>query len=283
MNKFIIVGAGRRVQQDILPVLSFLGYKKEEIFIYAKTKKNILVRNIIYDVKKFNGIKKIDDKWIVYIAVPALINEFIIDQVLEINPRVKIIIETPINNFSLVNKYKNYNICVAEDAYFLGKYLLLKEFVKIKNFNLLFMYKSAYSYHGIAFIESLLSNIFFGFSFFGIYIGFCKKGIALIFGERKYEEGSIWLNSTKLNLPELTGPQKKLIGGYSDYDNLSYRFLDLKRIGLGNLINDFIKENFFSISLSEGYNHYRKSKMINEYNLKIIFKKLIKTVFNKLS
>tara|TARA_B100000989_G_scaffold188187_1_gene141667 strand:- start:11988 stop:12839 length:852 start_codon:yes stop_codon:yes gene_type:complete len=283
MTKFIIVGAGRRVQQDLLPALSFLGYKKEDVFIFAKTKKNILVRNIIYDVKKFTEIKEIDDKWIVYIAVPANISEFIIDQVLETNPRVKIIIETPINNFLLVNKYNNYNICVAEDAYFLGKYLILNEFIKIKNFNILFMYKSAYSYHGIAFIESLLSKIFFGFSVFGIYFGICKKGIALIFGEKKYEAGGIWLNSKKLNLPELTESEKKLIGGYTDFDNLSYRFLDLKRIGLVNLINNFIKENYFSISISEGFNHYKKSKIIDKYNLKIIFKKVIKTALNKLT
>ena len=56
--------------------------------------------------------------------------------------------------------------------------------------------------------------------------------------------------------------EKKLIGGYSDYDNFSSRFLELKRIGLAKLISDTMN-NVPTVSVHDGVNHVKKSKIIN--------------------
>ena len=277
--KFIIVGSGRRVQQDVLPVLSVLGVKKVNISIYAKREREILVRDVIYDVLNFKKLVLIQNECIVYLAVPHIVTEKIIARILDINQSVKIIIDTPINNISIVKKYNKFNICVSEDAAFLGKYLL-KNNLDIKKYNFLFLFKSAISYHAIAFIESLLSEILFHFSFFGIYVAVCKKGIAIILGKRNYEKGFICLNHSKIKFPKLSIEKQQLIGGLSNYDSVSYRFLELKRIGLFDLINNFINNSKESIPLSDGYSHFKKSKMINNYSIKRLLKIFAKTIIN---
>ena len=69
MKKFIIIGSGRRVQQDVLTSLSYLKIEKKNISIYANREKNILVRDDIYKVNIINKLKFIDIESIVYIAV----------------------------------------------------------------------------------------------------------------------------------------------------------------------------------------------------------------------
>ena len=153
--------------------------------------------------------------------------------------------------------------------------LLIKK-NQILTFNILFLYKSAYSYHGVAFIESILSRIIFHFSVFGLYFAFCKKGIAIVVGKDNYENGNIALNFKTIPFPSLNKLEIELIGGLSDYDSVSYRFLDLKRLGLKILIDNFLKKSNKLISLKQGFNQYRKSKMINLLGEGL--KKLIKLI-----
>ena len=110
----------------------------------------------------------------------------------------------------------------------------------------------------------------------------CKKGIAIIIGKRNYEKGFIWLNHSKINFPKLSIEKQQLIGGLSNYDSVSYRFLELKRIGLFDLINNFIYNSEDSIQLSDGYRHFKKSKMINNNRIKKILNFFLKTIFNNL-
>jgi len=277
MNKFLIVGSGRRVQQDIIPVLEYIGCKNKDISVYATREKKILVRDSIYDVFNFEKLKYIENDTIVYIAVPAAALRSVIELVLELNSSVKLIVDTPINSATVVNRFRGYNISVAEDAFFLGKYLLDSNLIH-KNFSLLTFYKSAMSYHGVAFIEVLLSQILLSFSLFGLYIAICKKGVAIIFGKKNYEKGNIWLNTSQLEFPLLSQREKELIGGLSNRDSVSSRFLDLKRIGLVYLINAVISNSSETIALSDGYRHFKKSKSINVYifeNIKKYLKKAL--------
>ena len=93
------------------------------------------------------------------------------------------------------------------------------------------MDKSAYLYHGIAFIESILDEIIFHFSLFGFYFAFCRQGIAIIRGANNYERGNIYLNFKSIPLPNLNKSEINLIGGLSNHDTVSYRYLDIKRLG----------------------------------------------------
>lgn len=272
MIKFIIIGSGRRVQQDVLPSLSSINVKKNEILIYANRERKILVRDDNYEVQNLKKLKFIENNSIVYIAVTKSAVESVTDFIINLSSTVKIIIDTPIYSRKFIKKYSNSNICVAEDAFFLGRYLTNYN-ITLSKFNVLVLHKSAMSYHGIAFIESLFDKIFFQFSFFYFHLGLSKKGISIIYGKKNYEKGNIYLNFNKIKFPILNENEIKLIGGRSDYDNLSYRFLDLKRIGLAHLLNDLIKNEKGYISLKDGYRHYKNGETIGKSPLFAFLKK----------
>jgi hypothetical protein len=285
MTKFIIIGSGRRVQQDVLPVLNSIGFDKSEIRIYASRIKTIFVRDTLYDVFNFNDIDEIGDDSIVYVAVTPSAIFKVVSQIILLNASVKIIIDTPINDISLVNNFKNNNIWVAEDAAYLGHFL--KNTINLNVFNVMILHKSAVVYHGIAFIESLLLNSSISFTVFGSHLMFCKKGIAIIIGKRDYENGEIWLNFKKLIFPNLNYSQIKLVGGLSDFDNVSYRFLELKRIGLEQMIQTILQNKTTDlINLTVAHEQFLKSQKINKYSFKKTLKYIVKffvpnTLLNK--
>ena len=68
--------------------------------------------------------------------------------------------------------------------------------------------------------------------------------------------------------------EEKLIGGRSDYDNVSYRFLDLKRLGLVHLLNDCINNEKGYISLKDGYKHFENGEIIGKSPLSIFLNKI---------
>jgi hypothetical protein len=285
MTKFIIIGSGRRVQQDVLPVLNSIGFDKSEIRIYASRIKTIFVRDTLYDVFNFNDIDEIGDDSIVYVAVTPSAIFKVVSQIILLNASVKIIIDTPINDISLVNNFKNNNIWVAEDAAYLGHFL--KNTINLNVFNVMILHKSAVVYHGIAFIESLLLNSSISFTVFGSHLMFCKKGIAIIIGKRDYENGEIWLNFKKLIFPNLNYSQIKLVGGLTDFDNVSYRFLELKRIGLEQMIQTILQNKTTDlINLTVAHEQFLKSQKINKYSFKKTLKYIVKffvpnTLLNK--
>ena len=275
MIKFIIIGSGRRVQQDVIPVLNSIGLSSKDIKIYATRNKEIFVRNNKYRVSKIEDLTHIDDKTYVYVAVPTNNLKIIITNILRINNSATLIVDTPINDSSILIEFKNSKIWVSEDAKYLG--FLLKKNIKLNKFNFMFFYKSAFAYHGIAFIESILSNCFFSFSVLGFFFMFCPDGIAIIFGKRDYERGKIILNMKRLNFPKLSNDDISLIGGLSNLDSLSYRFLELKRIGLKEMIIDILDNNVNQlVSLEEAYRHYKIAIKINRYSINSFLRRIYK-------
>ncbi len=271
-KKITIIGSGRRIQQDVIPVLINLGFSKKNISIFSKRKKRIFVRDSEYVVKSIKLLNYNNLNKYVYIAIPPNKLYVTIKKILKINSKSYIIVDTPIINNKIVNDFNNKKICVAEDAAYIFENLYDKN--KLYNLNCVLLYKSAFSYHGIAFIESVLSNIIFQISFLGLYIALCKKGVAVIIGSRNYEKGSIYLNFNKIPFPKLKKSDINLIGGLTDIDSVSYRFLDLKRLGLKLLISNFIRNSNQLIKLDEAFSQYKKSLTINYFS--ITLKKIIK-------
>jgi len=274
-NKLTIIGAGRRVQQDLIPVLTDLGYSQNNISIYAKSKRRIFVRNTFYEVSNINNLNRDSIEDFIYIAIPSKSVYKTLDKVFKINSEAKVIVDTPILSSEIVNNFSDKDICVAEDAAFLSKYLIKNKTLLL--YNILYMDRSAYFYHGIAFIESILSEIFFHFSLFSFYFAFCKKGVAIIRGPNNYEKGNIYLNFKAIPFPNLSKSEVNLIGGLSNFDSVSFRFLDLKRLGLKLLVRDFFEDKGHLISLKIAYSHFSKSKMINIYIDTL--KKVVKSLF----
>ena len=69
-KKITIIGSGRIIQQDVIPVLINLGFSKRNILIFSKRKKKIFVRDNEYHV---NPIKLLNGSHInqyTYIAIP---------------------------------------------------------------------------------------------------------------------------------------------------------------------------------------------------------------------
>lgn len=275
MTKFIIIGSGRRVQQDVVPVLNSIGLSSKDIKIYARRNKEIFVRNHKYRVSKIEELSYIPDKTYVYIAVPTNNLKITITNILRINNSTTLLVDTPINDSSILEEFTNSKIWVSEDSKYLG--FLLKQNIKFYKLNFMFFYKSAFAYHGIAFIESILSNCFFSFSVLGFYFMFCSKGIAVIFGKRDYEKGNIILNFKRLNFPKLSNDDISLIGGLSNWDKVSYRFLDLKRIGLKEMIKDVLNNTTTDlVSLQEAYSHFNRARKINRYSINLFLKRIYK-------
>ena len=63
-------------------------------------------------------------------------------------------------------------------------------------------------------------------------------------------------------LPKIES-EKKLIGGSGDYDTFSSRFLELKRIGLAELILNAMNNDPI-VSVYDGVKHVKKSKIMNK-------------------
>lgn len=278
IEKIILIGSGRRIQQDVIPVINELGFEQNDILIYANREKKIYVRDTIYDVLNLDDLNAIKENYLIYIAVPSVLIESLLEKIYELEPNSKIIVDTPIINKSLSEKFIDKKIGVAEDVIFLYTHLLKKD-LKPNKFNFLGFYKSGFSYNAIAFIEIILSKIIFHFSILGIYFAFCKNGISIIYGKTNYERGSIWFNNSIMKFPDLNASQVELIGGLSDFDNVSYRYLDLKRIGLYYLIENFINDNNI-ISLKEWEEQYKKSEVVtNKYPIVNLFKIIYKKIF----
>ena len=81
----------------------------------------------------------------------------------------------------------------------------------------------------------------------------------LIERKKNYEKGKILLNNKTLSFPKLSKNEVELIGGFSDFDTVSYRFLDLKRIGLSQLIKNVVGNKNQKISLLQAYNHFKST------------------------
>ena len=131
----------------------------------------------------------------------------------------------------------------------------------LRKFNFLFFYKSFFKYHGICFTETLLGDIKFMFNLKILKIFLARRGFALVIGNKNYEEGMITLNFKKIKYPNMNTKDIDLIGGVTANDSLSYRFLDLKRLGLREIISNPLKYlNIKSLDIENGYFQYVLSK-----------------------
>lgn len=252
-----IVGSGRRVCQDVVISALASGIPKSKIRIFATTNRKILVRDNLFTVNKISEIKFNTE--IIYLAIPPYkVKNFIEENNKYLKDKI-LIIDTPMLLRSF-DKAINKNTIVAEDVCpLLLKYVL--PHLKIRKFNFLFFYKSFFLYHGICFTETILGKIFFMINFKIFSLIIAQKGIAIKIGSRNYEAGNIKFNFKKINFPKLTDNNLDLIGGLTGYDTFSSRFLDLKRLGLVEILQKpRIYLNNKILNHEAGFRQYRLSK-----------------------
>ena len=259
-----IIGCGRRVRQDVVASALSSGILKDKIQILSRKSRKILIRDKIYYIKELDKEEIIGD--IIYLAIPPYeIKNLIINNLEKIGKKL-IIIDTPIVDNELNKLIKN-PLVVAEDVYPLLK-ILMQE-LNIKKFNFLYFYKSFFKYHGICFIETMLGDIKFMLNLKLLKIFFASRGIVLVLGNKNYENGFISLNLRNINFPKLDSDGINLIGGITENDSVSYRFLDLKRLGLREIISNPLKyANEKYLNIESGYFQYTLSKKKIFFNSK---------------
>jgi hypothetical protein len=265
ITSITIIGCGRRVRQDVVAAALASKVSPNKIQILASQKRTILIRDKIFKVQKLSE-SSVRGDW-VYFAVPAEKVKVLYLQNKSKFKGKKIIIDTPIIDKNL-KKYINNPLLVAEDTYPLLK-KIIKPNLNFRKFNFLFFQKSFFSYHGICFVQTILGKIRFMINLPFLKFFFAKKGIALIVGERNYEIGKITFNLNLISFPKLNLYDIYLIGGKTDFDTFSYRFLDLKRLGLKELFKN-PREFIFDEALNyySGLFQYNLSKKLFYLKLK---------------
>ena len=257
IKSITIIGCGRRVRQDVVVSALAAGISYKNIQLLASQQRTVLIRDKIFKVGNLSK-SKIHGDW-VYFAVPSSKVKGLIQKIKLKIKRKKIIIDTPIVDSYLMKHIKNTHI-VAEDTYPLLKKTIYTK-LNFYKFNILFFYKSFFYYHGVCFVQTILGKIRFMINLSFIKFFIAEKGIALVLGQRNYENGNIVFNLKTISIPKLNSSDISLIGGTTNFDTFSSRFLDLKRIGLREIFTNpdkFIIEK--SLSFRKCYFQYKLSK-----------------------
>lgn len=264
--RVLVLGAGRRVKNDVIPSLIHLGYSRAELMIVRKNSSQLK------DYPQFSCIQ-FDPKSIfefnpeyVISCLPPEISSTLIKQVLRCSHPHALLIDTPIkkNAEFLKSLQLPGGVFVIEDnhlVYFARQMRELKPDLKV-----LILRKSFYDYHGIAFLASTLGPIshfrikirvrrFLFLSFFA--------GSTLIFwiGPRNYSKGEIYalrLNRVKKGFSKLvfdseylSSEEKELATNHFGLDeskrvigeNPIRNMLFWKRVGLTKALGGFLLAN----------------------------------------
>ncbi len=161
--EIVIIGAGRRVREDALPVFETLIKNQDAISVYAKNESGIFGWCKPRIVKPLNELSHIDLSKIklIYVAVPVheakYVSKFLKKNIPE---NIKIIWDTPISNnvFYALDILKKFKIYVAEDSSYLP-WLKLLENLKGKNLNQILIDRGGYKYHATAIAREIYKKI----------------------------------------------------------------------------------------------------------------------------
>ena len=162
-NEIVIIGAGKRVREDVLPVFESMIKNQENISVYAKHESGIFGRYRPLLVKSINDLSASDVKntKLIYVAVPIHEAVFVAKKLKKIVPEnVKIIWDTPISKKVLdaLNILKKHQKFVAEDSSYLP-WLELIENKKGTKLNQILIDKGGYLYHATAFVSEIQKRI----------------------------------------------------------------------------------------------------------------------------
>ena len=281
----MMIGSGRRFNNDILPVLGLLENKyyinkifsRRDNIIFSKNKHKIKTKTYsVSNIEKLNE-KNISNTKYIYISVLHEQVESILEKLSQYDcSNIELIVDTPV-----IKKFKEYfifkKVHIAEDSVFLPWIDLLKN-QKIKS---IYFDKSVYGFHGISLIKKINKNQkqshIYGFRFLNkTFLNFKNSKMKVkILEPRDYSKGKIFIddeeypiklfnsnNKIILKFKEkevsLNEAEKSLFGELKEgnQDTIINRMHDLKRVGLYRLLNS-IYDTGNSWSLDDGINDYK--------------------------
>ena len=284
----MMIGAGRRFNNDILPVLELLENKfyinkifsRKDNIIFSKNKHKTKTYSV-FNIEKLNE-KNISNTKYIYISVPYEQVESILKKLSQYDcSNIELIVDTPV-----IKKFKEYfifkKVHIAEDSVFLPWIDLLKN-QKIKN---IYFDRSIYAYHGISLIKKInqKQSHIYGFRFFNkIFLNFKNSKMKIKISEpRDYDKGEIFINGEEYPIKlfnsknkiilkfkekevSLNEVEKSLFGELKEenQDTIISRMHDLKRVGLYRLLNS-IYDTGNSWSLDAGISDYKIDRNLHK-------------------
>jgi hypothetical protein len=287
-KKIFIFGAGKRVVNDILPVLGALSDQFEIIGICNTRKKIIfdLAGNIYRTVLLNETDSLLKSADYVYLGVPPEKVKEVIEYIKSKShpSALNLILDTPVSVTPDVIMGFN-SVSVAEDIVYLPWIdLLPKDGLKKVSVN-----NAMIRYHGIAFLKKMFrSEILFAIGFFRTSLVFSKNGKFAVFCHpRDYGRGVLrfkFKNDLKMSSKdiEIIFDSKQLISGFKLRKEVVYlsesqksvcnctvadlgvvpNMLLIKRIALVTFFENLLKENQ-RYSHSDGYDDYVVDKSIH--------------------
>ena len=237
-NNIMIIGAGRRVTTDILPVLESLSDIFSISGLYARHSTTVFGNKGKYDVSSIDNLSlnRLRDVRFIYIAVPPHAVSRVLAKIPMISKNTELIIDTPVllsrTGRLALTRFKRVHI--AEDSVFLPWLSDVKRvYPIIKNVTCI---QSVYRYHGMALIKALCGPVRFGWRWRNTLWLRAGSSWVKVAEPRDYARGKLLINGEEIKFPTLTRDESVLIGSVSSDETITSRMLELKRIGLRRLL-----------------------------------------------
>lgn len=167
-KKVLVIGAGKRVKEGIIPALFCLQDEFEIEAVYTRSIKTLSLFNDSWKKKTINDLAEIDFKKISYIFVAVTISE--VPNVLKKlanyqTSHITIFLDTPVlphTKLGASKYFKNFkNVLVPEDSIALPSFKLAKKIIdegKIGKLKRIYIFHEGYRYHALAALKFLTSS-----------------------------------------------------------------------------------------------------------------------------
>lgn len=284
MKQMVVIGAGKRVINDVIPAVLSLSGALELGAVYARTARTAegawgAVPVLSIDTLISEDLEKVD---IIYLAVPIGSMEKVLRRLANFPLAEKtLIIDTPVPLSRRVRKYLERYRCVhvAEDSVWLP-WLELFKGKKIKTIECAY---SVYRYHGIALLKALLhAPVQYAYRIGKRTHAMIGQTNVMIVEPRNYSLGTLMVDGIQVQMliedhncrgflfedisVMLSEEEQKLMGYIEKSDSIISRMLDVKRVGLRRLLAE-VANGKSTWSVEEGLNDARADYFVHRFFL----------------
>lgn len=279
-SNVVIVGAGKRISEDVIPVFESLADIFSITGVYARHASAVLGSKQVYDVRPTDTIdeaKKVD---LLYVAVPTKALLSVLKQLANHQKTAQLIVDTPVplNQDVLQELCKWSRATVAEDSTFLPWIACIEHVPRA-----IVCDRSLYRYHGVALIKKLARHdVAFGLRFGNRKWLFAGRTRAKFIEPRDYLHGRLFIDgeqpqiiskggtcvgfSYRKSHTSLSEAESQLMGRVDEHDSIVSRMPEVKRVGLRRLICNF-RAGDTTWSIQDGYSDARIDQIVHRWHI----------------
>lgn len=237
----IVIGAGKRVREDVVPALESLGEIFEIHGIYAQHAGEVVGSRGRYEVKKLDALDARHIRF-AYVAVPR---ESVLGVLRQLPAHMEIIVDTPVPYGREAQKEfaRFKRVHVAEDSVCMP---WLKEY-EGRSIKTILAEHALYRYHGIALVKKLCGSIHFAFRLGNmIYLRAGRTWVRIV-EPRDYARGKLYING-------------------KEAEGVVQRMNEYKRMGLARMLGSIAKGDE-PWTLAQGQDDARIDQRVHRYRL----------------